>query len=166
MASHFERFADPARKVLILASEEAQGFNHRRVGTEHLLLGLLREGNGLAALVLTKMGGRLSDARSTVEWILGRGEGEVIREMGLSPRLKKVIELSVEEARGIDHPFVGTEHLLLGIVREGESIPPGEGKGIAAGVLETLGLRLEAVQDEVLRAMGVDTSDDGNPSGN
>ena len=138
MASNFDKFTERARKVLSLAQEEAQRFNHHYIGTEHLLLGLVREGDGVAARVLTNMGVQLPKVRSAVEFIIGRGEGAVIGEIGLTPRAKKVIELAVDEARRLNHNYIGTEHLLLGLVREGE--------GIAAGVLESLGVNLEKVR--------------------
>jgi ATP-dependent Clp protease ATP-binding subunit ClpA len=142
MASNFDKFTERARKVLSLAQEEAQRFNHPYIGTEHLLLGLVREGEGVAARVLTNMGVQLPKVRSAVEFIIGRGEGAVIGEIGLTPRAKKVIELAVDEARRLDHSYIGTEHLLLGLVREGE--------GIAAGVLESLGVNLEKVRQQVM----------------
>jgi ATP-dependent Clp protease ATP-binding subunit ClpC len=146
----------------LFAEDEARAMNHRRKGTKHLLLGLPRERDGLAAGVLATMGLELSGARLTVEWILGRGDEPVAGKLGWSPRAAKVLDLSVAEARRLDHPGVGTEHLLLGIVREGRSIPPDQGKGIAAGVLETRGLPLRAVRDAVLRAMGAESEgDDG-----
>ncbi|MEZ4507036.1 MAG: ATP-dependent Clp protease ATP-binding subunit [Thermomicrobiales bacterium] len=145
MASNFDKFTERARKVLSLAQEEAQRFNHPYIGTEHLLLGLVREGEGVAARVLTNMGVQLPKVRSAVEFIIGRGEGAVIGEIGLTPRAKKVIELAVDEARRLDHSYIGTEHLLLGLVREGE--------GIAAGVLESLGVNLEKVRQQVMQVV-------------
>ncbi len=129
--AQFDKFTERARKVLQLAQEEAQRFNHNYIGTEHLLLGLVREGDGVAARVLSNMGVQLPKVRSAVEFIIGRGESAVIGEIGLTPRAKKVIELAVDEARRLNHHYIGTEHLLLGLVREGE--------GIAAGVLESSG---------------------------
>src|SRR5438132_396170 len=128
MPDRFDKFTERARKVLTYAQDEAQRFNHNYIGTEHLLLGLLREREGVAARVLTDMGVQLDRARSAVEMIIGRGDRMVMGEVGLTPRAKKVIELAVDEARGLKHQYIGTEHLLLGMVREGE--------GIAAGVLE------------------------------
>ncbi len=142
MGSNFDRFTERARKVLWLASEEAQRLDHPYIGTEHLLLGLVREGEGVAARVLTNMGVQLRNVRSAVEFIIGRGEGRVVGEVDLTPRVKKVIELAVDEARRLDHSYIGTEHLLLGLVREGE--------GIAAGVLESLGVNLEKVRQQVM----------------
>ncbi|MEA2593753.1 MAG: ATP-dependent Clp protease ATP-binding subunit ClpC, partial [Thermomicrobiales bacterium] len=145
MASQFDKFTERARKVLTLAQEEAQRFNHNYIGTEHLLLGLVREGDGVAARVLGNMGVQLPKVRSAVEFIIGRGEGAVIGEIGLTPRAKKVIELAIDEARRLNHHYIGTEHLLLGLVREGE--------GIAAGVLESLGVNLEKVRSQVMQVV-------------
>jgi ATP-dependent Clp protease ATP-binding subunit ClpC len=145
MANQFDKFTERARKVLTLAQEEAQRFNHNYIGTEHLLLGLVREGEGVAARVLTNMGVQLPKVRSAVEFIIGRGEGAVIGEIGLTPRAKKVIELAIDEARRLNHNYIGTEHLLLGLVREGE--------GIAAGVLESLGVNLEKVRQQVMQVV-------------
>src|SRR5499427_4559699 len=138
----FEKFSERARKVLSLAQEEAQRFNHNYIGTEHLLLGLVREGEGVAAKVLSNLGVELNKVRSAVEFIIGRGDRIVLGEIGLTPRAKKVIELAVDEARRLNHHYIGTEHLLLGLVREGE--------GIAAGVLESLGVSLDKVRSQVI----------------
>jgi len=148
--AQFDKFTERARKVLTLAQEEAQRFNHNYIGTEHLLLGLVREGDGVAARVLGNMGVQLPKVRSAVEFIIGRGEGAVIGEIGLTPRAKKVIELAVDEARRLNHHYIGTEHLLLGLVREGE--------GIAAGVLESLGVNLEKVRAQVMQVVSQSTS--------
>jgi ATP-dependent Clp protease ATP-binding subunit ClpC len=145
MAEKFDKFTDRARRVLTLAQEEAQRFNHNYIGTEHLLLGLVREGEGVAAKVLGNMGVQLPRVRSAVEFIIGRGDSMVMGEIGLTPRAKKVIELSVDEARRLNHHYIGTEHLLLGLVREGE--------GIAAGVLESLGVNLEKVRAQVMQVV-------------
>src|SRR5918998_125887 len=145
MSDKFDKFTERARKVLTLAQEEAQRFNHNYIGTEHLLLGLVREGDGVAARVLSNMGVQLPKVRSAVEFIIGRGETMVMGEIGLTPRAKRVIELAVDEARRMNHDSIGTEHLLLGIVREGE--------GIAAGVLESLGVNLERVRAETTRIL-------------
>ncbi len=145
MAEQFDKFTDRARKVLTLAQEEAQRFNHNYIGTEHLLLGLVREGDGVAAKVLANMGVQLPKVRSAVEFIIGRGETMSVAELGLTPRAKKVIELAVDEARRLNHHYIGTEHLLLGLVREGE--------GIAAGVLESLGVNLERVRTQVMQVV-------------
>ena len=138
----FDKFTERARKVLSLAQEEAQRFQHNYIGTEHLLLGLVREEEGVAAKVLQKLGVDLQAVRNAVEFIIGRGDRIVLGEIGLTPRAKKVIELAIDEARRMNHHYIGTEHLLLGLVREGE--------GIAAGVLESLGVKLEQARKETL----------------
>jgi ATP-dependent Clp protease ATP-binding subunit ClpC len=145
VADRFDKFTERARKVLTLAQEEAQRFNHNYIGTEHLLLGLVREGDGVAAKVLANMGVELNKVRSAVEFIIGRGDRMVMGEIGLTPRAKKVIELAVDEARRLNHHYIGTEHLLLGLVREGE--------GIAAGVLESLGVSLDKVRAQVIHVL-------------
>ena len=145
MADRFDKFTERARRVLTLAQEEAQRFNHNYIGTEHLLLGLVREGDGVAAKVLANLGIELNKVRSAVEFIIGRGDRAVMGEIGLTPRAKKVIELAVDEARRLNHHYIGTEHVLLGLVREGE--------GIAAGVLESLGVNLERVRAETTRIL-------------
>src|SRR5207249_3858826 len=145
MADRFDKLTERARRVLSLAQEEAQRFNHNYIGTEHLLLGLVREGDGLAAKVLSNLGVELNKVRSAVEFIIGRGDRPTTGEVGLTPRAKKVIELAVDEARRLNHHYIGTEHLLLGLVREGE--------GIAAGVLESLGVSLEKVRAETQRIL-------------
>jgi ATP-dependent Clp protease ATP-binding subunit ClpC len=142
----FNKFTERARKVLALAQEEAQRFQHNYIGTEHLLLGLVREGEGVAAKVLTNLGVQLSDVRRAVEFIIGRGDRIVEGEIGLTPRAKKVIELAVDEAKLLKHQYIGTEHILLGLVREGG--------GIAAGVLESMGVKLEQVRAETLKVLG------------
>lgn len=124
MSDRFDKFTERAKKVLVLAQEEAQRFNHNYIGTEHLLLGLVREGEGIAAKVLSNLGVELQKVRSAVEFIIGRGDRMVIGDISLTPRAKKVIELAVEEARRLNHNYIGTEHLLLGLVREGEGIAP------------------------------------------
>jgi ClpA/ClpB-like protein len=145
-AQRFDSFTDRARKVLTLAQDEAQRFNHNYIGTEHLLLGLVREGQGVAARVLMNMGVELAKVRSAVEFIIGRGVSPpVIGEMALTPRAKRVIELAIDEARRLGHNYIGTEHLLLGLMREGE--------GIAAGVLGSLGVSLDKVRHEVIRTL-------------
>ena len=145
MADRFDKFTERARRVLTLAQEEAQRFNHNYIGTEHLLLGLVREGDGVAAKVLSNLGVELSKVRSAVEFIIGRGDRATVGEIGLTPRAKKVIELAVDEARRLSHHYIGTEHVLLGLVREGE--------GIAASVLESLGVNLEKVRAETTRIL-------------
>ena len=145
MADRFDKFTERARRVLTLAQEEAHRFNHNYIGTEHILLGLVREGDGVAAKVLSNLGVELNKVRSAVEFIIGRGDRTVLGEIGLTPRAKKVIELAVDEARRLGHSYIGTEHLLLGLVREGE--------GIAAGVLESLGVNIERVRAETSRIL-------------
>ena len=143
MNDSFDRFTERARKVLTLAQEEAQRFNHNYIGTEHLLLGLVAEGDGIAAKVLSNLGIELTKVRSSVEFIIGRGERQPMGEIGLTPRAKKVIELARDEARRLGHHYIGTEHLLLGLIREGE--------GIAAGVLISLGVTYDKVYAPLAR---------------
>src|SRR5256885_8217693 len=144
----FDRFNDRAKRVLALAQDEAIRFNHNYIGTEHLLLGLVREGEGVAARVLDSLGVELSKVRTAVEFIIGRGDSTTSpSEITLSPRTKKVIELAIDEARKLGHSHVGTEHLLLGIVREGGSV--------ATGVLESLGLSLDKIHQQVIATMGL-----------
>ena len=145
MASRFEKFTERARRVLSLAQEEAQRFNHNYIGTEHILLGLVRETDGVAARVLSNLGVELHKVRSAVEFIIGRGERSTPGEIGLTPRAKKVIELAVDEARRLNHHYIGTEHLLIGLMREGE--------GVAAGVLESLGINLDKIRGETSRLL-------------
>ena len=143
----FDRFNDRAKRVLALAQDEAIRFNHNYIGVEHLLLGLVREGEGVAARVLDSLGIDLSKMRSSVEVMIGRGkETTSPSEITLSPRTKKVIELAVDESRKLGHSHVGTEHLLLGIVREGESV--------GAGVLESMGVNLEQVRHQAIAVLG------------
>ncbi len=145
MASRFEKFSERARKVLSLAQEEAQHLNHNYIGTEHILLGLVRETEGIAARVLSNLGVELTKVRSAVEFIIGRGQAPAAGEIGLTPRAKKVIELAVDEARRLNHHYIGTEHLLIGLLREGD--------GVAAGVLESLGVNLEKARAETGRLL-------------
>ena len=145
MGSRFEKFSERARRVLSLAQEEAQRFNHNYIGTEHILLGLVRETEGVAARVLANLGVDLNKVRSAVESIIGRGERPAQGEIGLTPRAKKVVELAVDEARRMNHTYIGTEHLLIGLLREGE--------GVAAGVLESLGVTLDKVRSETHRIL-------------
>ena len=148
----FERFTEKAIKVIMLAQEEARRLGHNFVGTEQILLGLIGEGTGVAAKVLKSMGINLKDARIEVEKIIGRGSGFVAVEIPFTPRAKRVLELSLEEARQLGHNYIGTEHLLLGLIREGE--------GVAARVLENLGVDLTKVRTQVIRMLG-ETSDGG-----
>ena len=145
MGSRFEKFSERARRVLSLAQEEAQRFNHNYIGTEHILLGLVRESEGVAARVLSSLTVDLAKVRSAVEFIIGRGEKPPQGDIGLTPRAKKVVELAVDEARRMNHTYIGTEHLLIGLMREGE--------GVAAGVLESLGVTLDKVRAETHRIL-------------
>lgn len=143
----FDRFNDRAKRVLALAQDEAIRLNHSYIGTEHVLLALVGEGEGVAARVLDSLGVELSKVRTAVEFIVGRGDSTTSpSEITLSPRTKRVIELAIDEARRLGHSHVGTEHLLLGIVREGE--------GMASGVLESLGVSLERVRHQIIATLG------------
>ncbi len=145
LVGRFDRFTKRTRHVLLLAQEEAQRFQHNYIGTEHLLLGLIREGEGVASQVLKNLVVDVDQIRQTVETIIGRGERAVSGDVGLTPRSKKVIEFAVYEARNLSHQFVGTEHILLGLLSEGE--------GIAAEVLAGAGLQLKQVRAETLRVL-------------
>src|SRR6478672_8163552 len=142
----FERFTEKAIKVIMLAQEEARRLGHNFVGTEQILLGLIGEGTGVAAKVLKSMGVNLKDARIEVEKIIGRGSGFVAVEIPFTPRAKRVLELAWDEARQLGHNYIGTEHLLLGLIREGE--------GVAVRVLENLGVDLSRVRSNVIRMLG------------
>jgi ATP-dependent Clp protease ATP-binding subunit ClpA len=152
MANQFDMFTERALKVLSLSQDEAHRFHHNYIGTEHLLLGLVLEGEGVAARVLTRMGVQLPKVRSAVEFIIGRGDAGASQEIGLTPRASKVIEFAIDEAQRLNHNYVGTEHLLLGLVREGE--------GIAAGVLESLGVNLENVRQQVMQVLNPSSTSD------
>ncbi len=141
----FDKFTDEARRVLTFAQDEARRLNDNYIGTEHLLLGLVREEEGLAAHVLTATGIEPENVRTAVMFIVGRGDRPRPGEVGLTPRAKRVIELAIDESRRLGHRYIGTEHLLLGLVREGE--------GVAAGVLESMGMNLDRVRAEVVRAV-------------
>src|SRR5262245_24550101 len=155
--SMYERFTDRARKVMQLANQEAQRFNHEYIGTEHILLGLVKEGSGVAANVLKNLDIDLRKIRLEVEKIVQSGPDMVtMGKLPQTPRAKKVIEYSIEEARNLNHSYVGTEHLLLGLLREQE--------GVAAQVLMNLGLKLEDVREEVLNLLG-HNMDSGESSG-
>lgn len=142
----FERFTEKAIKVIMLAQEEARRLGHNFVGTEQVLLGLIGEGTGVAAKTLKSMGVTLKDARAEVEKIIGRGSGFVAVEIPFTPRAKRVLELSWDEARQLGHNYIGTEHLLLGLIREGE--------GVAARVLENLGVDLNKIRANVVKMLG------------
>ncbi|CAI5955481.1 unnamed protein product, partial [Closterium sp. NIES-64] len=142
----FERFTEKAIKVIMLAQEEARRLGHNFVGTEQILLGLIGEGTGIAAKVLKSLGVNLKEARVEVEKIIGRGSGFVAVEIPFTPRAKRVLELSLEEARQLGHNYIGTEHLLLGLLREGE--------GVAARVFENLGADAGNIRSQVIRMVG------------
>ncbi len=145
MANRFEKFSERARRVLTLAQEEAQSLNHSYIGTEHILLGLVREEEGIAAKVLANLGVGLSKVRASVEFVIGRGDKPSATEAGLTPRARRAIELAIDEARYLGHNYIGTEHLLLGLLREGE--------GIASGVLDSLGITIDRARAEVERIL-------------
>jgi hypothetical protein len=142
----FERFTDRARRVVVLAQEEARLLNHDYIGTEHILLGLIQEGDGVAARALQSLGISLDAVRARVEDIIGRGDEQSPSHIPFTPRAKKVLELSLREALQLGHNYIGTEHILLGLIREGE--------GVAAQVLVELGGDLERVRQEVKRILG------------
>ncbi len=143
----FNRFTERARKVIVLAKEEAKRFNHDYIGTEHLLLGLIREGEGVAAAVLQKLGLDLESIRIEVEKVVQPGpQTQVMGDIPFTPRSKKALELSAEEARALGHNYIGTEHLLLGLIREGE--------GVAYRVFLNMGVDLEKVRNEIMELLG------------
>ncbi len=147
----FERFTEKAKKVLTLAQDEAEKSHHSYIGTEHLLLGLLREGEGLAAKVLANLGVEIDKVRDTIDSVLGRNERIIVQQIIPTSRVKKVIEIAFEEAKRMNNTYVGTEHLLLGLLIEGE--------GIAAHVLEDLGANLDKVRhelDSLLKEQGLE----------
>jgi len=144
----FERFTEKAIKVIMLAQEEARRLGHNFVGTEQVLLGLIGEGTGIGPKVLKSMGVNLKDARVEVEKIIGRGSGFVAVEIPFTPRAKRTLELSLEEARQLGHNYIGTEHLLLGLI-SGD-----EGEGVAARVLENLGVDLSKIRSQIIRSLG------------
>src|SRR3954467_10850303 len=141
------RFTERAQRVILIAQEEAKRLNHDYVGTEHILLGLIALGEGVAAQVLANLGVDLRRVRNEIEKIVGTGDNVMLLgEIPFTPRAKKVLELAVEEAQNMGHNYVGTEHLLLGLIREEE--------GVAARVLENLGVRLDVVREEVISLLG------------
>lgn len=150
MASRFEKFSERARKVLTTAQEEARKLNHSYIDTEHILLGLVHEEDGVAAKILTNLGIGLGKVRSAVEFMIGRGEKPGTGETGLTPRAKKVIELAIDEARHLGHNYIGTEHLLLGLLREGE--------GVAASVLDSFSITIERVRAEATNVLSQSAS--------
>jgi ATP-dependent Clp protease ATP-binding subunit ClpC len=141
----FERFTDRARRVVVLAQEEAVGLQHNYIGTEHLLLGLIREREGVAAKALEALGISLEAVRSEVEEIIGQGQSAPTGQIPFTPRAKKVLELSLREALQLSHSYIGTEHILLGLIREGE--------GVAAQVLVKLGADLPRVRQQVIQLL-------------
>ncbi|MBE3561478.1 MAG: hypothetical protein IMW89_19990 [Ktedonobacteraceae bacterium] len=153
----FDRFTDQAKRVLHLAAEEARRFRHNYIGTEHLLLGLVKESESVAGEVLQKLDVSLDKVRTAIEFVIGYGDRIVEGQIGLTPRAKKVIELAVDEARRLNHYYLGTEHLLLGLIREGE--------GIAAGILESVGVRLARARQETMNVLAQrETAREGSPS--
>mgnify|MGYP001225732260 CR=1 FL=1 len=146
MAEKFEKFTDRARAAFSLAEDEARRFDHDYLGTEHLLLGLIREGEGIAGQVLAHLGVSLPQVRSAVASVVGFGTSAAAGAPHLTPRAKKVIELAMREARHLKHDYIGTEHLLLGLIREEE--------GVAAHILAGLGVSGERVREQVLRTIG------------
>jgi ATP-dependent Clp protease ATP-binding subunit ClpA len=141
----FERFTDRARRVVVLAQEEARMLNHNYIGTEHILLGLIHEGEGVAAKALESLGISLEAVRSQVEEIIGQGQAAPTGHIPFTPRAKKVLELSLREALQLGHNYIGTEHILLGLIREGE--------GVAAQVLQKLGADLNRVRQQVIQLL-------------
>jgi ATP-dependent Clp protease ATP-binding subunit ClpA len=141
----FERFTDRARRVVVLAQEEARMLNHNYIGTEHILLGLAREGDGVAARALESLGISLEAVRQHVEQIIGRGKQAPSGHIPFTPRAKKVLELSLREAQQLGHNYISTEHILLGLIREGE--------GVAAQVLVRLGADLNRVREQVIQLL-------------
>ncbi len=141
----FEKFTDRARRVVVLAQEEARLLNHDYIGTEHLLLGLIHEGEGVAARALESLGISLEDVRRNVEEMVPRGQHELSGHIPFTPRAKKVLELSLRESQQLGHDYIGTEHILLGLIREGE--------GVAAQVLVNLGADLNRVRQQVLQLL-------------
>ena len=138
----FERFTDRARRVVVLAQEEARMLNHNYIGTEHILLGLIHEGEGVAAKALESLGISLDAVRQQVEEIIGQGQQAPSGHIPFTPRAKKVLELSLREALQLGHDYIGTEHLLLGLIREGD--------GVAAQVLIRLGADLNRVRQQII----------------
>ena len=141
----FERFTDRARRVAVLAQEEARMLHHDHIGTEHILLGLLREGEGVAATALESLGISLEAVRQQVEEIIGQGQQAPSGHIPFTPRAKKVLELSLREALQLGHNYIGTEHILLGLIAERE--------GVAAQVLSELGADLDGAREQVIRLL-------------
>ncbi len=141
----FERFTDRARRVVVLAQEESRMLNHNYIGTEHILLGLVHESEGVAALALETLDISIEAVRRQVEQIIGRGQAAATGHIPFTPRAKKVLELSLREALQLGHNYIGTEHMLLGLIREGE--------GVAAQVLKKLGADLSRVRQTVIQLL-------------
>ena len=155
-AGPFDRFNEGAKRVLALAQDEAIRFNHNYIGTEHILIGLIRAQGSVAARALQNLGVELEKARTALEFIVGRGESATSpSEITLSPRTKKIIELAIDESRSLGHGHVGTEHMLLGLVREGE--------GIASGILESLGITMDKVRHAVSETIGATETASSTP---
>ena len=156
----FERFTDRARRVVVLAQEEARMLNHNYIGTEHILLGLIHEGEGVAAKGLEALGISLEGVRAQVEEIIGQGQQAPSGHIPFTPRAKKVLELSLREALQLGHNYIGTEHILLGLIREGE--------GVAAQVLVKLGADLNRVRQQVIQLLsgyqGKEAATSGGPA--
>ncbi len=146
----FDKITEEGRRVLDNAQEEAHGFNHSYIGTEHILLGLVREKDAVSARVLARFGIELQKVRSATEFIIGRGDRTIFGEIGYTPRAKKVIELALDEMRRMGNESISSEHILLGLVREGE--------GIAAGVLESMGVNLDSLRRTTLAELNPDNS--------
>src|SRR5918911_564307 len=155
MPDRFDRFTEHARRVLQYAQEEALGYYHNYIGPEHILLGLTRDEDGVAARLLAQLDVEAHNLRSAVETFLARGNHRVTGEIGLTPRAKRVIELAVDEARGLNHHYIGSEHLLLGLIREGESE--------AARVLKDLGVSLEKARAQVILVLGQHAEEQAGP---
>ena len=153
----FERFTDRARRVVVLAQEEARLLNHNYIGTEHILLGLIHEGEGVAAKALESLGISLEAVRAQVEEIIGQGQSAPTGHIPFTPRAKKVLELSLREALQLGHNYIGTEHILLGLIREGE--------GVAAQVLVKLGADLSRVRQQVIQLLSGYAGKEGAPAG-
>src|SRR5436190_15044166 len=150
----FERFTDRARRVVVLAQEEARTLNHHYIGTEHILLGLIHEGGGVAAKALESLGISLGSVRRQLQEIIGQGEAAPTGHIPFTPRAKKVLELSLRETIQLGQDYIGTEHILLGLIREGE--------GVAAQVLQNMGGDLHRVRLAVLMVLGIDAEDPGS----
>ena len=146
MSSGFERFSEGARKVLTQAQMEAQRLGHSYIDTEHILLGLVADESGIGAKALKNLGVSLNKVQAAVEFVVGKGERQSSRELDLAPRAKRVIEFAVDEARRSSSSYIGSEHLLLGLLRESE--------GVASSILQSFGITLEQARTEVNRIVG------------